>query len=81
MRKCTGESEFEGLTHSEEVSHHCDWPVSSSAEKESFDKSTLAGSSTGLSGVAFSKQLMSAAVSGLVAGACFLVMSRLFGRR
>ena len=81
IRKCTGESEFEGLTHSEEVSHHCDWPVSSRAEKESFDKSTLAGSSTGLNGVALSKQLMSAAVSGLVAGACFSVVNRLLSRR
>ena len=32
-------------------------------------------------GVAVPKQLMSAAVSGLVAGACFSVASRLFGRR
>lgn len=32
-------------------------------------------------GVAVPKQLMSAAVSGLVAGACFSVVSRLFGRR
>lgn len=32
-------------------------------------------------GVAVSKQLVSAAVSGLVAGACFSVMSRLFNRR
>ena len=81
IRKCTGESEFEGITHSEVVSHHCVWPVSSRVEKESFDKSILAGSSTGLSGVALSKQLMSAAVSGLVAGACFSVVSRLFSRR
>ena len=33
------------------------------------------------SGGAVSKQLMSAAVSGLVAGVCFSVVSRLFGRR
>lgn len=33
------------------------------------------------SGDAVSKQLMSAAVSCLVAGACFSVMSRLFSRR
>lgn len=33
------------------------------------------------SGCAVSKQLMSAAVSGLVAGACFSVVSRLFNRR
>lgn len=33
------------------------------------------------SGVAVPKQLMSAAVSGLVAGACFSVVSRLFSRR
>lgn len=33
------------------------------------------------SGVAVPKQLMGAAVSGLVAGACFSVMSRLLGRR
>jgi len=33
------------------------------------------------SGGAVSKQLMSAAVSGLVAGACFSVVSRLFSRR
>lgn len=33
------------------------------------------------SGVAVSKQLMGAAVSGLVAGACFSIASRLFGRR
>lgn len=32
-------------------------------------------------GVAVPKQLMSAAVSGLVAGVCFSVASRLFGRR
>lgn len=81
IRKCTGESESEGLTRSEVVSHHCDRPVSSRAEKESFDKSTLAGSSTGLSGVALSKQLMSVAVAGLVAGACFSVVNRLFSRR
>ncbi len=80
IRKCTGESEFEGLTHSEVVSHHCDRPVSSRAEKELFDKSALAGSSTGLSGVALSKQLMGVAVGGLVAGACFSVVNRLFNR-
>ena len=34
-----------------------------------------------LTGGAVSKQLMSAAVSGLVAGACFSVVSLLFGRR
>lgn len=33
------------------------------------------------SGGAVSKQLMSAAVSGLVAGACFSVANRLFSRR
>lgn len=33
------------------------------------------------SGGAVSKQLVSAAVSGLVAGTCFSVMSRLLGRR
>ena len=33
------------------------------------------------SGVAVSKQLMGAAVSGLVAGACFSVVNRLFNRR
>lgn len=33
------------------------------------------------SGIATSKQLMGAAVSGLVAGACFSVVSRLFSRR
>ena len=32
-------------------------------------------------GVAVPKQLMGAAVSGLVAGACFSIASRLFGRR
>lgn len=32
-------------------------------------------------GGAVSKQLVGAAVSGLVAGACFSVASRLFGRR
>ena len=37
-------------------------------------------SSSGSGGVAVSKQLMSAAVSGLVAGACFSVASRLFSR-
>lgn len=81
MRKWTGEREFEGVTHSEAVPHHCDRSVSSSVEKESFDKSMLAGSSNGLSGVTLPKQLMSAAVSGLVAGACFSFVSRLFSRR
>lgn len=38
-------------------------------------------SSSGSGSVAVSKQLMSAAVSGLVAGACFSVASRLFNRR
>ena len=33
------------------------------------------------SGGAVSKQLMSAAVSGIVAGACFSVVNRLFNRR
>ena len=33
------------------------------------------------SGVAVPKQLMGAAVSGLVAGACFSVVNRLFSRR
>lgn len=33
------------------------------------------------SGGVVSKQLMSAAVSGLIAGACFSVVSRLLGRR
>lgn len=40
----------------------------------------LEGSSGGPYAVAGSKQLMSAAVGGLVAGACFSVVSRLFGR-
>lgn len=81
IRKLSGESECEGVTHSDAAPHHCDHPVAFCAEKESFDKSALAGSSTGLSGVALSKQLMSAAVSGLVAGACFSVVNRLFIRR
>lgn len=38
-------------------------------------------SSSGSGSVAVSKQLMSAAVSGLVAGACFSVVNRLFSRR
>lgn len=37
--------------------------------------------SSSVSGGAVSKQLMSAAVSGVVAGVCFSVVSRLFGRR
>ena len=81
IRKLSGESECEGVTHSDAAPHHCDHPVAFCAEKELFDKSALAGSSTGLSGVALSKQLMSAAVSGLVAGACFSVVNRLFNRR
>ena len=40
---------------------------------------TLASASG--SGGAVSKQLMSAAVSGVVAGVCFSVVSRLFSRR
>lgn len=47
--------------------------------RSSEEKQTLA-SPCG-SGDAVSKQLMSAAVSGLVAGVCFSVASRLFGRR
>ena len=43
--------------------------------------SVLVESSSGTGSVAVSKQLMSAAVSGLVAGACFSVASRLFNRR
>ena len=81
MRKLSGESECEGVTYFDAAPHHCDRPVAFCAEKESFDKSALAGSSIGLSGVALSKQLMSAAVSGLVAGACFSVVNRLFNRR
>ena len=81
IRRITGENEFERVMHSDDVPHHCDRLVAFCAEKESFDKSTLAGSSTGLSGVALSKQLMSAAVSGLVAGACFSVVNRLLSRR
>ena len=38
-------------------------------------------SSGGLGSVAVSRQLMTAAVSGVVAGVCFSVVSRLFGRR
>lgn len=38
-------------------------------------------SSSGSGSVAVSKQLMSAAVSGVVAGVCFSIASRLFGRR
>ena len=37
--------------------------------------------SSGLGSVAVSKQLMGAAVSGVVAGVCFSIASRLFGRR
>lgn len=81
IRRITGENEFECVMHSDDVPHYCDHPVAFCAEKESFDKSALAGSSTGLSGVALSKQLMSAAVSGLVAGDCFSVASLLFSRR
>lgn len=81
IRKLSGESECEGVTHSDAAPHHCDHPVAFCAEKESFDKSALAGSSTGLSGVAVPTRLMSAAVGGLVAGVCFSVTSRLFSRR
>lgn len=81
IRKLSGESECEGVTHSDAAAHHCDHPIAFWAEKESFDKSALAGSSTGLSGVALSTRLMSAAVGGLVAGACFSVVNRLFNRR
>lgn len=42
--------------------------------------SVLVGSSSGLGG-AVPRQLMSAAVGGLVAGACFSVVNRLFSRR
>ena len=81
IRRTTGENEFECVMHSDDVPHYCDHPVAFCAEKESFDKSALAGSSTGLSGVALSTRLMSAAVGGLVAGACFSVVNRLFNRR
>lgn len=81
IRRITGENEFECVMHSDDVPHHCDHPAAFCVEKESFDKSALAGSSTGLSGVALSKQLMSAVVGGLVAGACFSVVNRLFSRR
>ncbi len=81
IRRITGENEFECVMHSDDVPRYCDHPVAFCADKESFDKSALSGSSTGLSGVALSKQLMSAAVSGLVAGASFSVASLLFSRR
>lgn len=81
IRKWTGESEIEGVTHSEAVPRHYDRPISSSVEKESIDKSMLSGVPTSLTGVALPKQLVSAAVSGLVAGVCFSVVSRLFSRR
>lgn len=81
IRKWTGESKIEGVTHSEAVPHHYDPPISSRAEKESFDKSMLSGVPTSLSGVALPKRLMGAAVSGLVAGVCFSVVNRLFSRR
>lgn len=120
IRKLSGESECEGVTHSDASPHHCDRPVSFSTEKESLDKcidgceprtdsspvslqvppdvvddltksvgsdevsvvaSKTADYSSGLSSVAAPARLMGAAVSGLVAGACFLVASGLFGRR
>ena len=81
IRKWTGESEIEGVTHSEAVPRHYDRPISSSVEKESFDKSMLSGVPTSLTGVALPKQLVSAAVSGLVAGACFSMVNRLLSRR
>ena len=66
-------------------------PVSSSAAtcvpQEAADgvaisvQATDAAASARGSGGAVPKQLMSAAVSGLVAGACFSIASRLFGRR
>ena len=119
IRKCVGESDCEGVMHPDAVPSHCDRPVSSSAEQESFDKSVggfepgaetspeglqapphavddlavsvgsgersvvksmLVGSPTGSSGIALPKQLMSAAVCGLVAGTCFSVVTRLFSR-
>lgn len=43
--------------------------------------SVLVESSSGSGSVAVSKQLMSAAVSGVVAGVCFSIASRLFNRR
>ena len=49
-------------------------------EEPRSSSSVSVGSSSGLGG-AVSKQLMSAAVSGLVAGACFSVVSSLFCRR
>ena len=50
-------------------------------EEARSSSSVSVGSSSGFRRVAVSKQLMSAAVSGLVAGVCFSVASRLFGRR
>lgn len=53
----------------------------SRAEESRTSSSIPVGSSGGFRSVAVPKQLMGAAVSGLVAGACFSVASHLFGRR
>lgn len=50
-------------------------------EEPRSSSSVSVGSSSGFRSVAVPKQLMGAAVSGLVAGACFSVASRLFSRR
>ena len=55
-------------------------PVPAQSENVPVNSTVLPDSSSD-SGVSVSRQLMSAAVSGLVAGACFLVASGLFGRR
>ena len=50
-------------------------------EESRSGSSILVGFSSGFRGVAVPRQVMSAAVSGLVAGACFSVVNRLFSRR
>ena len=50
-------------------------------EEARSSSSVSVGSSSGFRSVAVPTQLMSAAVSGIVAGVCFSVMSRLFSRR
>ena len=71
-----------GAGSSSAISHRgADHMVMRSRLEEPRSSSSVSvGSSSGLCG-AVSKQLMGAAVSGLVAGVCFSVASRLFGRR
>lgn len=82
LRRSVEELRSTATGSSSSISHRsADHVAMPSRLEESRSSSSVSvGSSSGLGG-AVSKQLMSAAVSGLVAGACFSVVNRLFSRR